>query len=403
MTLRQRLLAGLALSATTLLAAAACGPGLFDGLTGGDAGTDTGPTQTGAVCNLAVPPAAPTNADSTEDPEIYFAFDQIKIDTRPSPDGGIAPPTGFDLDGLCTVCDPDAGNIPTPASCVVPPSATGTVSPLCDLSNGRDNNLAVMFNTLLSNIPQATTDFASQKIQQGIFTILVDLKGWNGNDDDPNVGVTIYGSQGMDTTDGGSPLPKFDGTDTWSLDPRSIFDGPSKVGVDCRLDLSFCTPLPTQVSQMGNAYVSGGTLVAKFASVPINIATNVGNLTFDLDQPELVAKLTKDADGRFRMLGQFIGRWPTAKALPAIASLSFPIAGKVAPLCTNPTFYTVVKAVVCAEPDLPAQADGGAGAPCGAISSAIEFSASNEARPSIVFERPDAGAPCAGFSDACVQ
>ena len=395
-TLRHRLLLGLTLASTALLVAAACGPSLFDGLTGGDAGH--GPT-TGEACDRALAPAAPTSEDTTEIPEIYFAFDEIKVDTLAAVDGGIAPARGYDLDGLCTACSPDAGNLPTPPSCVVARSAATTGGPTaqCDQSNGRDNNLGAMFNTIIGFVPGAKSDFATEKIRAGLFTILVDVKGWNGKNDDPSVSVTIYGSLGLEPT---SSVPAFDGTDTWSLDPASLVEGDSKIGLDCRLDASSCTPVGDRVAQAGNAYVSGGTLVAKFAAAPLNIDTNVGSLLFDLDAPQLVAKIGKDDTGRYRLQGELVGRWPVDKALHAIGSLVFPdVTGKIAPLCTSSIYYGPVKIVVCSEPDLPTQVDGGSGEPCGAISSAIAFKASDEARPSFVYQRDAGSGLCA--TDTC--
>lgn len=398
--MRRQHLGLLLLASTTLGIAAACGPGFLDGLTGGGAG-DAGiltpdADATGEICDPILPPTRPEGTGGTG-PEIFFAFQQIKIDTQAPADGGLAPPQGFDLDGLCS-CHPSE------KACV--PAEGTTASDGCDPdTRGRDDALAALFNVLLAGIQQASTDFANEKIRQGQFTVMIDLRNWDGTDNDPSVDVTLFGSQLLERPDGGRSAPLFDGTDTWTIDPLSLFDGDSKLGKDCRIDVSFCNAPATRIAagEFGNAYVKDGVLVAKFKSAPFVIGTNVGDLMYDAEDPTLVARLTKGEDGRTRLDGEVLGRWRSDKALAAIGALNFPGQdGGPEPLCTQPTTYGIAKQAVCTLADLPLTPDAGPTTLCQTLSASIAFSASTVQRPSFVVRRTDGGGPCATFQDDCV-
>lgn len=403
--MRRQYLGVLLLASTALGIAAACGPGFLDGLTGGGGADDGGPADdagpAGEVCDPIVPPTRP-EGDGPPGPEIFFAFEQIKIDTNAPADGGLAPPQGLDLDGLCT-CHPSA------RACV-PASANGDPDAgeaQCDEPGGRDDALAALFNALLATVQEAKTDFATERIRLGQFTIMVAVRAWNGTDNDESVDVTLLGSQGLDRLDGGrAPAPRFDGTDTWTIDPLSLFEGESKLGRDCRIDVSFCNASPGRIAagQSGNAYVKDGVLVAKFKSAPFVIGTNIGDLLYDTEDPTLVAKISKDADGRARLAGEVAGRWRSDKALAAVSPLNFPDTrtGMLVPLCTQPSFYGVVKQAVCSLADLPLTPDQPPTSLCQTLSASIAFSAASVQRPSFVVQRTDGGGPCASFQDDCV-
>ena len=403
--MRRQYLGVLLLSSTALGIAAACGPGFLDGLTGGgaDGGGPPPGDDAGEICDPLVAPTRPTG-DGPPGPEVYFAFEQIKIDTNAPPDGGLEPPQGLDLDGLCT-CHPSARAC-MPASANGDPNA-GEAQCDPDGGRGRDDALGELFNALIATIQEAKTDFATERIRLGQFTIMVDVRAWNGSDNDQSVDVTLLGSQLLDRIDGGrAAAPRFDGTDTWTLDPLSLFEGESKLGRDCRIDVSFCNATPGRIAagQSGNAYVKDGVLVAKFRSAPFVIGTNIGDLLYDAEEPTLVAKISKDPSGRTRLVGEVSGRWRSDKALAAISPLLFPdtTTGALVPLCTQPSFYGVVKQAVCSLADLPLTPDLPSTSLCQTLSASIAFSAGEVQRPSFVARRTDGGGPCASFQDDCI-
>jgi hypothetical protein len=379
--------------------AIACGPGFLDGIVGGDAGA--GAQNDGRACTLATIPPPPTSPDLPESTDVFFAFESIRIDTRPGV-VGLNAPQGLDLDDRCTC--------PEPASCV-PWDARASQ---CDFDGGRDNGLGSLFNTLGSLVgPELENDFATKRIATGEFTFMVDLKQWNGTDNDPSVVVDFLGSEGYDTTDAGSrrASPAFDGNDVWTVSARSIQDGNNALGKDCRNSREvFCFPVLSRRADgaQGNAWVSNGVLVARFEDAPVLAATAKGPINFDINRPTLVARIERTDGGRYFLRGEVTGYWAAERVLRSLADLedfsSTPDGGGPrSRLCTNVLLYSLLKSQVCINVDLPpplAPAD----APCNVLSSAFAFTAGQTVRPSRVYRGLESdAAACPTIRDDCTK
>jgi len=380
--------------------AIACGPGFLDGLVSGVRAPQEAGLPDARTCTPARAPAPSGAPDSLPNTDVLFAFESVRIDTRPG-DAGLPAAQGLDQDDRCTC--------PEPRSCTPPDAATTQ----CDGENGRDNALGIMFNTLGDLVRELRDDFATQRIGLGEYNILLDVTEWNGTGEDPNVVVAILSSEGFDSSDAGSSrvLPAFDGTDVWTLSPRSLFDGDLAIGRDCRLPESVCAVTPTRIARGddGRALVTGGVLVARFSAAPLLVNTSYGPLVLDLIEPTIVARIEPRSlpDGGVRHLlrGEMSGVWPADRVLRAVADLeSFRAdAGQPSRLCVDPTLSAILKSIVCASADLPAT-----GAPpqarCNALSAAFTFTAGETVRPSRVYRGLDRdAAPCPPLTDDCTN
>ena len=380
---------GAALSVTS------CGPSFMDGLIGGR--RDAAPSPDGEVeagiCTPTVLPERPDPTNPANVVDVLFALEALRLDTEGVLDAGVAAPRGLDLDGVCTC--------PAASSCLTPDAG---VEP-CDGPEGRDNALARFFNQLGRRFVGFPEDFATADILEGRSNVLLGLQGWNGEADDNSVVVTLLNSQWLDKPahDGGRrENPRFDGTDVWSVDPESIAEGERLLdaGADCRDGI--CIELIADE----NAYVRDGELVARpkkrsTDATPIAIRTGLGRLVIELNEAVIKARITSDGS-RHRLTGEIVGRWPLDKMLRAIANMeSIPLPGlPTSHICQDLTTYRLVKDIVCAAADLSVtKAQDGVGAPCGAISAAISFSASPAVAGHVI--RREAPTPCSDWSDTC--
>jgi hypothetical protein len=385
--------------AIVVLASLACGPGFLSGISSGGPAGEGGTSSSGGsdsdACTPVLAPEPPAIENTTDnDVDLQFAMEKLHVGAD-SADAGIPAPRGLNLDSTCTC--------PGASSCILRPGS----GPGCDNAadaGGRDNALAGFFRQLAQNIPVFEPNFASDRIAGGHYTILIGLRGWNRQKDDPQVRVTLRLSQDFDSkaTDGGKH-PRFDGTDVWTIDPASISGGDVlDAGTDCRQAIEGALCLPKFTTEA--AYVRDNVLVARFDaydSVPLVIRTGLGRIVLDLTDATIVATLS-NADGRvdgYRLDGEVTGRWPAKSILATLANLENPLAGGY--LCNTPSLYEETKTGVCTALDIASKkADDNQNMNCTSISSAIGFSAGKAVGGHLLGKDP-AVPPCGVIDDDC--
>lgn len=360
--------------------AIACGPGFLDGISGGarvvepDAETG-GPLDPdgGRACKPRhLPERPPGQDDNTALVLPTFAFESIRVDTFGAPDAGGAIPLGLDLDDRCTCPETD--------SCLRAADAGQS----CDGKQGEDNAMSGFFNSINIGVPLFKQTFATDRIQQGYFTFLVDVFGWNGQPDDPNVSVTMRLSLRIEgkKEDGGLPPPKFDGTDVWTLDPNAIAGGAESVGKDCRVTADSYRCIGRVRDD--KAYVRDGKLVARprldgkaDAPVSVVILAGLGVINFELYDFTLSGSFARSEDGGVRGLsGEVTGRITTENVLRTVAAIDDFTSDNKTPLCKNAVLYEIAKKSVCETADLAAPGKDNTGAKCDHVSLAMSFASS---------------------------
>ena len=249
----------------------------------------------------------------------------------------------------------------------------------CDDPNGVDDYARRIFEEINSIacdaglINEATFNNA---LTQGLSGVLIEVSSYNGQKDDGEVTVTVYGSQGFD----GFPTthPALDGGDHWVLDPSSA----------------------TGQFSTTNAYVSNFTLVASLTFPIVVGSTYTQSVTIQLDNGLIRADLQMNGNTLTKMTGVLGGRWDPAKFLPSLQAVPDPLsAGSY--LCGNDFTYAFLKQTICDNVDLnisPSQDGQG-------ICNAVSMGAAFEAVPAVLGKTGaviDAAAPCgANYKDQC--
>jgi hypothetical protein len=382
-------------TACLIAATPSCGSGFMDGLVGGSrdgGGLLDALDDDGRACQPATAPGRPEGAsDDGTNISIDFAMESLRADTSGTVDSGTPPPQGLDFDNACTC--------PEPETCRRPDGGQRTRA--CDGDAGRDNAVASFFNQLGVGVPDFRFDFGTKRIADGVFTIFVNVRGWNGKPDDPQVTVSLVMSQGFDdAANGERTRPAFDGNDVWLADQESLLEGAELVGADCRSPSG--RPCLARVQDL-NAYVRDGALVANLSDpltgkARVVMNTPLGSLVFDLLETTLVANI-REVDGRYRLDGELTGRWPAESLLGALANVENPYATDTL-LCQNVNnTYDLLKGTVCASLDLAAdRSKDRTDAPCEALSSALSFTAGKAILGHVSTQtKPDGGCPATTY------
>jgi hypothetical protein len=308
-----------------------------------DAGSDQG---TG--CVGVVPPSAPSSSTPTGQ---NISFDTAIRMLWYSTDGGVG--LGYNLDHDCT-CEG------TPLG---PPSCANALSHNCDADGGRD----IEGNVLLSQVDdllkgRSVADTIDSKIESGQFTIILRVLSYNVGSDDQDVPVAAFVSGGLQVSDGGSQTPLWNGTDVWTVDPRTVSSS-------MRAEDGGWEYVPTYVAK---AYVTNKILVANLGTVSLGVGP--GSVT--VSNALIVATIESDfVSGGHMLTGQMAGRVATSTIFSLAATFADPMIDGGFLCGSDPTFQTL-KNYVCASTDImAAPAEDNTGQDCNAISVSFGFTA----------------------------
>jgi hypothetical protein len=359
-----------------------------------DAGADSGGSDASTIDGAvdaslphAFPPPPPTSDDGTENLDILFAMNAMRVlPNGTSTTAHPAAPVGFDLDGVRTC--------PGPESCT---PVAGQMH--CDGDGGTDNAGGLLFQTFASLGSQFNDDSVTQRLRTGRYDLLFRMKSYNGGRNDRQVIMIIYLSSEIESIpDGGlTPMPVFDGTDVWTVDPSSLVGGLTvDGGPSCEGNDNACIPLFVDPA----AYVTDGVVVAH-VDFPISLGSASNAFVVDLSDGLIVATLVRDGGAARIDEGQLAGRWNTTQLLTAFQAVSDPVNGTQYLCGTNGT-YQNIKKLVCRGVDIATNPlDDGMGKPCDALSVAVSFSASPAHLGQILYH-PPVPPPCGdNWKDDC--
>lgn len=340
-------------------------------------------------CEHAAPPTVPAKrnvpGEDDELPPFVVAVRSMSL----IPDKGASPP-GFDLDNVCT-CEkrqPTAGD--GGSTCLTTPT-----TPFCDENGGIDNQAARVFNEYRGILEINETANINDEIANGAKTLLLQVSGYNGLPNDPNVTVGVFPSEGIydrppdkagcDAStfnalpgypEGGVWRPAFCGDDKWSVIKETA------IGAGRPL-----VPVRT-----GSGWVRDGVLVVEvrdslqipFYNTVLSLVTArvVGRLV-PLDQNlvprDAAAPPANDREKRLFELrdGVLAGRIPARDLLAAAGTLDDPLdkqSGKH--LCSTPLYQTMQE-LFCRFLDISSnpQRDLNLSFACDALSAAFTFKA----------------------------
>ncbi len=249
---------------------------------------------------------------------------------------------GLDLDRSCSCCE----CVSALEACTRPSFATAAS---CDGERGVDNAFARLISLVGDN---ATSAALNGDVEDGVWTILVELADYNGLPDDAQVRVALYTTSGHKTNPDAMALPTapaWQGDDQWMRRADSV--GPTN------------EPLV----YTDQAYVTGGVLVGELEGF-LSLGGSLGSrVNF---RGGLVRARIAEVDGKTVLRDGVIGgRWPLEDIFAALSSLRI----LNQPVCTNTIGYSTVKASICKATDVYSR---GVGANlCDALSFGMRFDA----------------------------
>ncbi|MEM6786654.1 MAG: hypothetical protein AAF715_03965 [Myxococcota bacterium] len=356
---------------------------------GGDASGGAGGTPD--PCNAASVPTPPTTSDEgPDDQDFYVAFRSIEFGELESSE---VPVVGYDLDGRCTCIEPDQ------VSCVAPGQQS------CDGFGGIDNAVSVLFALAQTFSENFRSSFHSQRIENGEWSVLLRVQGYNGQPVDDQVTVSLFASSGLPEDpcidkDTPESLPKWDGSDRWpimtvSLEPPNGGVGGGGVGTGgggggptyvCGdpPEPGYSVDRPRFVDPF--AFVKDGVLVANLPEAGLVFDGN--GAAIDLTAGFITGRLRRaDNDQWYLDDGRLAGRWAASDAIQSVARFGGD------QLCVGDSLYTSLKTAVCTRRDITANIVGPT-APCDAVSFGMAFTA-EPAQPGFVYvPNEDPGEPC---------
>jgi hypothetical protein len=338
--------------------AAEAGPDGVGPVEAGAHDADAGPLPEAAplACPELFPPAAPPADDPSDAGDQTVVMALHTLDLGLDYEGGTPPPIGYDLDKIYTCCDGGA------ESC----KAASVGATHCDEASGRDNSGELLLSSLASLDSSEFNDTTiSQRLQQGYYSILIQLLHYNGQANDTQVTAAIYASDGLQPVgdSGTTPTAKWDGTDQWTIDSAFV------VSPDAS------TLLPNHFD--ANAYVSGGVLVMH-VNFPISLGTSgTGSLSIALTSGILTGNIVPGTSvgGPYRLQnGLIAGRWNVSDLLGALQTLDVTFGGSTAALCRGTATYDFIKQQICQHADIMTDPTlDQTGATCNALSVGFAF------------------------------
>jgi hypothetical protein len=329
-------------------------------------GTSTGGSST---CQHATWPSLPANPDpGPDDVEIVVAVRHVDFGETQA-DVGVS--VGYDLDNRCTCQGEDS-------ACLVPEAAQENI---CDGPEGRDNNAAYLFNHLLLYTDALTSAANNDNIARGDWTMLIRVRGYNGQPNDGQVEFTLFGSPGRDNDPCiADPAPVWDGSERWPVDVESLVfsgtggagGGTAEGGCAAMTEVIDGYSLDNPKFTDPSAYVSGGVVVANLPEAGISLAGADRIVHMNVTAGFMTARIEQDetSGGWALRDGLLVGRWKIVEFFRMLTDLDY----NDEPVCPGTIAFELVKAEVCKFPDV-ASTLGGPTTPCDALSLGMSFDA----------------------------
>ena len=277
-------------------------------------------------CPEDFPPSRPAMddpSDAGDDVSVIVALHTIDIIGNGGPPSGV----GYDIDNVWTCCD---GGAHGGAESCTPPS-TGSMH-YCDENGGIDNNGGALLSSFATLDPaQFSTASISQRLEQGVYSILLLIQQYNGTANDEQVTGAIFASPGV-VGDAGA---MWNGKDSWTIDQNYI------ASTNPLVPVYFDT----------NAFVANGVLVMRPPNFPFTLGTSsTGSFTVSLTAMVVTAKVTPAGDGTYRMTnGVLAGRWNVSDLLNAIQAVTY----QGQPICRGGIIYeSLIKPQICQYADI---------------------------------------------------
>jgi len=318
--------------------------------------------------------------------------------------GGRPAVPGFNLDRTCST------NIAT-SSCRTKLSEVAFGTHAKDkTASGVDNAgfSLIEFISAFSSVLNA--EALNQAIAAGTYGAVFRIDRWNGKENDDDVVVEVFPAIGFNPLPDGGTRPNFNDNDQWILDERYKVGG----------------VLEASTVRSDRAYVAGGRLIARFATVSLRLALVDDPKPFEIKLTDALftGKLSATAgvdagtDGSVGKSddifteGVVAGRWKTSDFLGEVRTI-FVASGSG---LTNTTLcepaatliYNAVKDQICNGRDLRSDSKDNQNLPCDALSAGARVEAYRIRNLGTFGVAPDGGGRCTKpnsvpFGDDCAS
>jgi hypothetical protein len=330
---------------------------------GGATNAGSGGAGGSGGCTHKYPTEAPAMSDGGAD-SVEFVAAIRSIDIGESSIDTLGPIVGFDLDKTCS-CSGEGH------SCKIPAGANEKDH--CDGPGGIDNVTARIFKDASPFAPSASSTIQSGRAENGEWSLLIRVKGYNGKANDDKVTVALHPSPGlrMQPCTTKDEKPKWDGSDLWPVDVVSLGQGSgdgSNGGNGCMPGVkgfTFDKPLYAD----DKAYVANNVMVANIPDADLVLSGKSGQTVIRLKAGFVTGTIEKGANGYKIVKGTLAGRWPLSDVFKSISKL---VSSSGTELCTDNNTYKLIKTRLCSVPDITAGLAGPT-TPCDAISFATNF------------------------------
>ena len=299
------------------------------------------------------PPAMPGSDTSVS--EIVVAVRSVDFGEEDLSNG---PTVGYDLDQRCT-CAGDGD------SCQEPAFATADH---CDGPGGVDNAVAQLFAAASIFNSDLTSANQSARAESGAWTLLIRVRGYNGEANDDRVDVTLLPSPGLDAHGCAPGVAAWDGNDAYPVDSTALIGTPT-TGPDTCNEVTGLTFEEARYRD-SQAYVTEGRLVASLPDASLVLSGSNSQTSLKLVGGFISGDLSQQGTSWHINNGVLAGRWRLEDFFVTLSTLT----SSDDPICTDHPLYSALKNAICSYPDIGSTL-GGPSAPCDALSFGMGFEA----------------------------
>jgi hypothetical protein len=333
-----------------------------------------------ARCPVGAQPPPPPGAD--DEPNVLGVY----VVAFRSFDFGLAAATGYDLDGVCT-CDPrDNSTHGGGGSCVNPASPNAG----CDFDGGVDNALAAGLQRVPALLIVQFETQVNLQLKCGSGTVLLALFDYNGLANDTSVFVATVPSYGLRTPhdageipvagctveNTGLFLPKWDGTDIWSVPPGTASSKPRALTTPFQKGYVTNHQLVVDVRGQPDASAFGLPIFGN-VSLPLHAGVLVATIVpLERDGGVIEGGATSAPPAIGLADGLVAARARRSDVIQSGAYISTGTPGTSPPFCKSGAAWEAFHTNLCAGPDIMSDPTADfTGQPCDALSSTFGFSA----------------------------
>jgi hypothetical protein len=321
-------------------------------------GCSSDDTPSGGGAKVGQPPAPPSGAAASDTPARNFALFSIGLgeaDRSGATNPNAWKKYGYNLDGVVT-------SKSSTDVCKLAPGASSATQE--DGDDGIDNSFGKNILPILQNFASTPSKTINESLQDGSFTIMLEIKGLTDDPKQTNIGLggRLLVGANFKGPDGKNAKPTFTAADDWPYRAEPIVP-------------------------INGAYITNGTFVNGSGGAVVKLALVLQGVSLDLTINRAIITFDHTAPSEITN-GTIAGVVSTKELEDGITK----VAGRISPsLCQGGTLDSILNTIRQAS-DINGDGTNKAGASCDAISIGLAFTGKQIGAPNKVAE-PDPPSP----------